>query len=252
MTDHTVVFISGVSRGIGKALAAAYLSRPNHRVIGSIRDSSPPEGVEELKLSPTASESSLMLVKIESTNPEDPERVLQEMIAAGVDHLDIVISNAGGSPVPPTPLGSVAAEELSSVYHTNVIGPLRLFQVFKPLLQKSKTPKWIWQSSIGGSITSMAQTSSWIAPAYGASRAASNWIASALHFTNEWLIVVPIYPGLVQTPSGNWVAQQIGMEKAPISMELCVERIISLADGATRDKVSGKFISSVEGTELPW
>ncbi|KAI1350301.1 aflatoxin biosynthesis ketoreductase nor-1 [Xylaria sp. FL0043] len=235
MTDHTIVFISGVSRGIGKALAAAYLSRPNHRVIGSIRNSSPPEGVEELSLSPTANGSSLMLVKIESTNPEDPERVLQEMIVAGVDRLDIVISNAGGSPVPPSPLESVSAEELLSVYHTNVIGPLRLFQVFKPLLQKSKTPKWIWQSSIGGSITSMAQTSSWIAPSYGASRAASNWIAS-----------------LVQTPSGNWVAQQIGMEKAPITMELCVERIMTLVDGATRNKVSGKFISTVEGIELPW
>ncbi|KAI0812199.1 NAD(P)-binding protein [Xylaria sp. FL0064] len=250
MTNHTIVFISGVSRGIGKALAAAYLSRPNHRVIGSIRDSSPPEGVEELRLSPTANGSSLMLVKIESMNPEDPERVLQEMMAAGVDRLDIVISNAGGSPVPPSPLESISAEELLSVYHTNAIGPLRLFQVFRSLLQKSKTPKWIWQSSIGGSISSMAQTASWIAPSYGASRAASNWIASSVNMAIDYALVIDAM--LVQTPSGNWVARQIGMEKAPIAMDLCVERIMTLVDGATRDKVSGKFISTVEGIELPW
>ncbi|KAI1120198.1 aflatoxin biosynthesis ketoreductase nor-1 [Nemania abortiva] len=250
--DYTTVFISGVSRGIGKALAAAYLARPNHTVIGSIRDTSAADQVEELTRSSVAENSKLMLVTIENTAPGDPQQALEEMRAAGIDHLDIVISNAGGGSPPLAPLNTVDADEMLEAYHTNAVGPLRLFQAFKPLLQKSKSPKWIWQSSIGGSIGSMSETSSWIAPSYGASRAASNWIASALHFTNEWLTIVPIYPGLVQTPAGNWVAQQIGLEEAPITVDLCVERVLAFIDNATRIKDSGKFTSVIEGNTLPW
>ncbi|KAI1181612.1 hypothetical protein F5B17DRAFT_436579 [Nemania serpens] len=251
-SGYTTVFISGVNRGIGKALAAAYLRRSNHWVIGSIRNTSPADQVEELSRSPVGDNSKLMLVKIESTAPGDPEQAVEEMRAAGINHLDIVISNAGGGSPPLAPLNTVTADEMLKAYHTNAVAPLQLFQALEPLLQKSKTAKWIWQSSIGGSINSMSETASWFGPSYGAARAASNWIASALHFTNEWLTIVPIHPGLVQTPSGNYVAKQIGLEEAPVTVELCVERILSFVDNATRIKDSGKFISVVEGSTLPW
>lgn len=250
MADSTVVFISGVSKGIGRALAQIYLSRPNHIVIGSVRDSTTPE-VAELKSSPTAGGTKLLLVHIESTSADDPKKALEEIQAAGIDRIDTVIANAGGSP-PVVPLESVGTQDLITAYLTNAAGPLLLFQTLRPLLQKSKSPKWIVISSTGGSVGTIGKISSFITPAYGASKAALNWLTVAIHFSQEWLTVVAIHPGLVQTGPGNWVARQVGLEQAPTTIEESATKIVKTTDEATRETTSGKFISVVEGTELPW
>ncbi|KAI1635565.1 hypothetical protein F4809DRAFT_613159 [Biscogniauxia mediterranea] len=66
-----------------------------------------------------------------------------------------------------------------------------------------------------------------LAPAYGTSKAGLNWITLAINCANEWLTtLLLLHPGLVQTGPGNWVARQIGMEKAaPVTIEQSVERI---------------------------
>ncbi|PYH87333.1 hypothetical protein BO71DRAFT_489652 [Aspergillus ellipticus CBS 707.79] len=51
---------------------------------------------------------------------------------------------------------------------------------------------------------------------------------------------------------GNMGAQRAGMEKAPTTTEEAAEKMIATIDGATREDTSGRFISVIEGTELPW
>jgi NAD(P)-dependent dehydrogenase (short-subunit alcohol dehydrogenase family) len=131
-------------RGIGKGFAQAYLSRPNHIVIGSIRESAASSpGVAELRAFPPAGGSRLQLVTIESKSPTDAGNALREVADSGIDHLDLVIANAGGTPVPTTPFESVEAHEMIREYQVNVVGPLMLFQACRPLLQKADSPKWI-------------------------------------------------------------------------------------------------------------
>ncbi|KAI5867515.1 hypothetical protein GGS23DRAFT_181540 [Durotheca rogersii] len=250
MAGPTVVLISGVSQGIGKALAQTYLLRPNYTVIGSVRNTAS-AGVAELKASPKGQGSKLIFIHIENTSPEDPKKAAEEVKAQGIDHVDIIIANAGGSP-PVVPLDEVGQDDMITAFRTNVCGPLALFQAFKPLLQKSEKPKWVSISSVGSSLAIMPQMRTDLTPAYGTSKAALNWITLAFYCANEWLTTLHIHPGLVQTGPGNWVAQQIGLEKAPYTIEHSVERITSLVDEATREKSSGKLINAPEGTDMPW
>ncbi len=162
--------------GIGKGLAQAYLLRPNHTVIGSIRDDTTPN-IAELKSSPTADGSKLLLVHVESTSTEDPKKALSEIQSAGIDYIDVVIANAGGSP-PVEPIDIVKPSDMILTFQTNALGPLILFQTFRPLLQKSRSPKWISVSSKAGSCGCMGGMGSWITPAYGAAKASLNWITS--------------------------------------------------------------------------
>ncbi|QSZ36216.1 hypothetical protein DSL72_007342 [Monilinia vaccinii-corymbosi] len=250
MPEQTVVFISGVSSGIGKALAEHYLSKPNHIVIGSVRNSSSPS-VAELKATNPASGSKLLLVHIENTAPEDPRKAATDIEAAGIEHIDIVFANAGGSP-PVVDLLNVSSEDMVTSFQTNALSTLLLFQALRPLLQKSKNPKWASISSIGGSIGTMGTLDTWITPAYGASKAALNWLIRAIHCSQPWLITLAFHPGVVQTGPGNWIARQIGMEQAPTTISDSVLSLTTKLEEATRDNYSGKFINVIEGNEIPW
>ncbi|KAI1415348.1 NAD(P)-binding protein [Hypoxylon sp. FL1857] len=248
----TVVFITGVSRGIGNGFAKAYLSRPHHIVIGSIRESATlAPGVEELKAFLAADGSKLLLVTIESTSPTDPQQALQVVKSEGIEQLDIVIANAGGSPIPPMPFDRVTAQEMTATYQVNAVGPLMLFQACRPLLQKASAPKWVSISTGGSSITLTGKIRSWDGPAYAAAKAALNWITRAIHFTNEWLVAVALNPGLVQTGPGNWCAREWGLEKATYTIEESVEGMMKVIDSATRDETSGEFFN-LKNDKLPW
>jgi len=250
MAEQTVVFISGVNSGIGKGLVEHYLSKPNHTVIGSVRNSSTP-AVEELKSTKSASGSKLLIVNIENSSPDDPKKALADIEAAGIEHIDIVFANAGGSP-PVVGLETVSSADMVSSFQTNAVGHLVLFQTLRPLLQKSKGPKWASISSISGSIGTMGTLDTWITPAYGASKAALNWLTRAIHCSQPWLVVLALHPGLVQTGPGNWIARQIGMEKAPTTIDDSVLSLVKKVEEATRDNYSGKYISVIDGKELPW
>ncbi|KAF6829562.1 toxin biosynthesis [Colletotrichum plurivorum] len=245
----TVVFITGVTQGIGKGLVQAYLQRPQHTVVGSVRNSGSP-AVAELKALAAAKGSRLVLVHIESTSPEDPKNAVQDLEAKGIDHVDIVIANAGGSP-PVVPLDQVSGEDMLTAFRTNVLGPLALWQALHPLLKRSAKPKWVSMSTVGSSMTLMPEMGTHMTPAYGTSKAALNWLTTAIFAGNEWLTTLLLHPGLVQTEPGNWVARQIGMEKAPVTIHDCVTQVVATIEGATRAQ-SGKLINAMEGIDMPW
>ena len=143
--------------------------------MGSIRDESKPE-IATLKDAETAAGSKLLLVHIESTSFTDTAKAFEVVVQSGIDHVDIIVANAGGCPHV-QPLDAVDAKDMISNFHVNAVAPLVLFQSFKPLLQKSKrSPKWISVSTGGGSISLMESVRSWVGPAYGASKEALNWI----------------------------------------------------------------------------
>lgn len=177
MADSTVVLITGVTRGIGKALLKSYLSRPNYVVIGSVRDKTSP-AAQDLKTLPTAAGTRLLLVKIENTSATDPFEGVKEIEAAGIDHLDTVIANAGGGGSKPMlePVESVTVEGLEESFGINTLGPVLLFQAVRPLLQKSeKSPRFVPVSSAAGSIGLIEAAGSHVVAAYGIAKAGLNW-----------------------------------------------------------------------------
>ncbi|GAP86888.1 putative short-chain dehydrogenase reductase SDR [Rosellinia necatrix] len=250
MSGQLVVVITGAGRGIGNALAQAYLLRENCTVVGSIRDHDAP-GVVELKASPKGSGSQLLLVKIESSVAGDAAKAVEEIKAAGIDHIDILIANAGLSP-PVIPLETVGQDSLTDTFNVNALGPLALYQACLPLLQKSSDAKFVPISSAAGSIGAMESNGAWVAPAYSISKAMLNWVALAAHCGNAWLTSFAVNPGLVATDMGNNTAKYLGLERAPYTKEFSAEKIIGLINDSTREKTSGKFINAIDGAELPW
>lgn len=146
----TVVLISGANRGIGKALLERYLERPNHIVIAGNRD---PEHASSKALAklPRHQESRLIVVKIDATSATDAADAVKSLEKDGIDHIDLVIANAGVS----YRFGKVSEINIADVkdhFEPNVYGVVRLYQATLPLLLKSESPKWVTVGSIAGSI----------------------------------------------------------------------------------------------------
>ncbi|KAK2017321.1 NAD(P)-binding protein [Colletotrichum eremochloae] len=250
MAPSTVVLVTGVNKGIGRGLIEQYLSRPNHTVIGSVRDSKAP-AAQELKSLPTAEGSKLVLVSIESTSPIDPQQAVKDIEAAGIDHVDVVIANAGYSPTPAPP-DVVDIQDLIDSLQINTVAPVRLFQAVKPLLEKSSSPKWVSVSSAAASIANLEVHNAAFVSAYGISKAGQDWFTVAVHSGNKNIIAFAIHPGLVQTEMGNAGARSMGMEQAPNTIEESATKTIDLIEKATRETTSGKFINVIDGSEFPW
>ncbi|KAK3373684.1 hypothetical protein B0T24DRAFT_657468 [Lasiosphaeria ovina] len=251
MSVPTVVFVTGASRGIGKTLVQTYLARPNHIVVGSVRDTVS-TNAEALRSLSAADGSRLLLVNIESTSYADPTAAVRELEAAGIDHVDIVIANAGGAGGGLAPLTIVTPENVADVLALNALGPLALYQAVLPLLKKSPAPKWVSVTSAVASIGNMENFHSHVAPAYGIGKAALNWITVAAHCGNKELIAFVLHPGLVQSDGGNRAARGMGLPQAPIALQQSADAIIKLIDKATREKTSARFFDAIQGTEIPW
>jgi norsolorinic acid ketoreductase len=139
--------------GIGKGLAATYLSRPNSIVIAAVRDASHPT-TKALESLPKGPSTKLIVVEIDSQNEDAPAVAVKQLQTQhGISHLDVLIANAAiGDDYSTT--ATVKLDILKTRVAINAYAPLLLFQAALPLLEKAETPKFISvgtpMASIGG------------------------------------------------------------------------------------------------------
>src|SRR5690625_7273294 len=103
-----IVFITGGSSGIGKAIGD-YLSNRNYKVYGTSRN---PDRI---------SDSSFSLLKMDVTDADSIERAVS-LIVEKHGKIDVLINNAGvgiTGPIEETP-----NEEILSAFATNFLGPI--------------------------------------------------------------------------------------------------------------------------------
>jgi len=218
-------------------------------VFAGVRD---PAKADRLQSLSKQHQGRIHIVKLTSGDIDD-NKAAAATIAREVGHLDVVIANAGIAKhigrVEDTPI-----KEMIDHYHVNTIGPLVLFQSTASLLKQSPSqPKFIVISSVVGSITLTDQVRMQ-ATAYGASKAAVNYITRKIHFENEHLCAFVIHPGFAQTDMGNTAAKTMGMEEAPLKIEDCVKGMVKIVDTATRETHGGKFPRADQPDEpiVPW
>lgn len=146
----TIVLISGANRGIGKGLVERYLARDDHTVVAAVRDPnhSTSKSLAEL---PAGQHSRLVVVKIDSNVETDALEAVEELSAKGIDHLDLVIANAGVARSFPK-VSEVKIAELQAHITPNVFGVIWLYQATLPLLQKSARPIWVTMGSTAGQL----------------------------------------------------------------------------------------------------
>ncbi|KAL2814907.1 hypothetical protein BDW59DRAFT_154100 [Aspergillus cavernicola] len=246
--SNTIYLITGASRGIGRALVEAFLARPSTTIIAAVRN---PEDAASQSLTslPKGPNSNLIIVKIDSKSPTDPTTAIQTLEDHGINHLDIVIANAGISQGM-SPVHSVPIDTIREHIDVNGLGPIYLYQAVYPLLKKSQKPIFVGVGSPLGSIGGMEQRPFPVA-AYGPSKAILHWIVRKIHFENEEFISFVADPGFPQTDMGNAGAKSVGLEKAFQTVEESVGGVVKTIDGATRESVGGQF-RVWDGSVFPW
>lgn len=188
-----IVFKANSATGIGKGFVTYYLARPNTTVIAAVRDVSF-EQAKQLHTLRRGNGSHLIIVSLEADIAVNTAQTASEIqIKHHIDHLDMVIANAGicsswG------PVLEVGESDMYNHFEVNIMGPLRLFQAMAPLLQKARTPKFVYISTQLASIEGIGQTPT-LTVAYGISKAAGNYLVRKIHAENEHLIALAFDPG---------------------------------------------------------
>jgi hypothetical protein len=132
----TVIFITGANRGLGLALLQKYLVQPNHIVIAGNRNPTHPSS-QALADLPKGEGSKLIVVKLDALIDQDAFVAVESLQKDhGVDHIDIVIANAGVSHAWP-PVAELKLEDLRGHLTPNVYGMITLYQATRPLLHRS-------------------------------------------------------------------------------------------------------------------
>jgi norsolorinic acid ketoreductase len=138
-------------------------------------------------------------VRLEGDSDTSPFDAVEELKAKHkIVALDIVIASAGilefYGPAERTSLQGTREH-----FNVNVVGTLALFQAVFPLISATidegkSTPKFVTLTSTIGSIGEMDNLPV-ASTAYGASKAALNYITKKIHLENPKLIAFPMNPG---------------------------------------------------------
>jgi NAD(P)-dependent dehydrogenase (short-subunit alcohol dehydrogenase family) len=255
-SNNTVYVITGANRGIGLGLVQAYLARPSTTVVATVRSGEAATSLTAaIKTVDVGAQSLLCIVQLNLSNRDTPESIREHFLAATnhIDHIDTLICSAGHNP-PMIPTINVTAEQLEESFQVNSIAPLITFQALWPLMDRVASPNtappklFVLSSSMG----SMGGMEPFPGGAYGPSKAAVNYITKSLHVQMAGLVSVALHPGWVQTDMGHMVAREWNYAAGPPdTIDDSVQGILKVVDEATRDNVSGKFITHT-GAELSW
>ncbi|MEJ2140329.1 MAG: SDR family oxidoreductase [Gammaproteobacteria bacterium] len=236
------VLITGANRGIGFELARQYTER-GWGVVATCRSPAEAEALQGL----AQSYPNLLIEQLDVTDFDEMDALAERY--AGVP-IDVLINNAGilgGNDR--QKFGSFDYAAFNEVMTVNVVGPIRMVELFVDNVAVSQQKKIMNISSAVGSVSMTFGGQNF----YRASKAALNMsmrtIAKELRRSdipgrNE-IIVGLIHPGVVATDFAKNVPIPM------ISPEESAAGVIVVIDDFTDRRQSGDFMSYT-GKELPW
>ncbi|PNP45297.1 hypothetical protein TGAMA5MH_03021 [Trichoderma gamsii] len=247
MSSNTVYLITGTNRGIGKHIIASLVKRPCTTVIATVRD---PKFVFT-GITPHAT-SKLVTFALDDEVLEINYASLPSRVLEIVDHLDIVIANAGYSSGFKF-IKETTADEIATDFQVNTIGVVKLFFATKELLTKSKAgdagKKFVIASS---NLASIADRPNIPSASYSISKTAVNQFAkmASIEFKHEGLKVGLLHPGWVKTSMGQALADVLNQKEPPLTIEESAQRVIKITDELNIE-TSGTFFNS-DGSVIAW
>ncbi|KAF2865592.1 hypothetical protein BDV95DRAFT_506868 [Massariosphaeria phaeospora] len=240
MAPSTTVLITGANRGIGLGLTSCFLALAGHTVIAAVRDPAHATAQALQQLSKGA-DSQLVVVKLDASIEQDAHDAVAELQQKhGVDHLDIVIANAGIGYIYPS-VADVKIADIRNHMEPNVYGMVALYQATRALLKKSKRePIFLPMGSSAGLLINHLPIPN---AAYAPTKTAVNWYTIRINAEDEWLNCFSIDPGHVATSLGNGAAKAVGMgDHAPLSVEDSCKGMMQVFAQASKEKYGGKLV----------
>jgi 3-oxoacyl-[acyl-carrier protein] reductase len=128
-----VAIVTGASRGIGRAVAAA-LAASGHRVVLSYRDREEQAAglVERIR----AAGGEAVAVRADVGQPTEADALVRTALDT-FGRVDVLVNNAGVH-LPGVPLAAVRWEEWERLLRVNLSGPLRLIQAVIPQMRERR------------------------------------------------------------------------------------------------------------------
>ncbi|WP_043930990.1 SDR family NAD(P)-dependent oxidoreductase [Bacillus sp. EB01] len=236
-----VVFVTGANRGLGLGLVRRLLEK-DCMVFAGIRAEASSE-LEQLK---AAYSNHLEIVAIDVTDSKSIDEA-KVRVEAKSSKLDWLINNAAIlGDTRATVLDNMDFGDMMSVFDTNTLGPLRVANVFLPLLLKSKTKLIVNISSEAGSIADCHRISNF---GYCMSKAALN-MQSALvhnHLKEYGGGVLIFHPGWVQT----YMQGKLDTA-APLTADESASKLVALAEQYEYVREAKPLFLDYLGNRLQW
>lgn len=149
-----------------------------------------------------------------------------------VQHLDLLVNNAGIYPKTDGGLEQFDPANLVRAFEINAVAPLLVTRAFLPLLRKGSGRRLVQITSLMGSIGDNSSGGSW---AYRMSKSALNMAVRNLghELGRDGFVCVAIHPG--------WVQTRMGGAGARTSLREGTAEVLRVALGATADD-NGAFL----------
>ncbi|MES2266654.1 MAG: SDR family oxidoreductase [Bacteroidota bacterium] len=201
--EKQTVLITGANKGIGLE-TARQLANAGYHVFLGCRDKQ--RGEEAVALLNSEGLNDVELTVIDVVSDESVQQAYEE-ISKKIDHLDVLINNAGIPGSIPQPILETPIETYKQVYEVNVFGVARVTKAFVPLMQNAPNPRIVNVTSDLGSL-GLHTDKTWRhydvkTAAYGPSKSALNGYTIALAYELKNFRVNAVNPGYTKTDFNN-------------------------------------------------
>jgi NAD(P)-dependent dehydrogenase (short-subunit alcohol dehydrogenase family) len=227
-TAARIALITGANKGIGFEVARQLVGRGFQVVLGARRRDAGRQAVAELE------GGQAQFLEIDIANPASITRAAKQL-AALVDHLDVLVNNAGILEDGKATAPDVDADVVRRTFETNTLGPLLVTQAMLPLLLQATDGARIVNVSSGAG--ALGEMLSW-APAYSISKTALNAVTRqfAAALRTRRIAVNSVCPGWVRTAMGGAGAPRAVTQGADTIVWLATEAPASLTGRFVRDR----------------
>lgn len=228
MSNNKTALIIGASRGLGLGLVKQ-LTEQSWKVIATVRDQ---QKATDLKAIPGIRIETLDMDDV--TSQDALKRTLQGQV------FDVVVINAGIMGPRPQSVEEVTTTELTQLFLTNAIAPIRLAE---RLVQQIRPGSGVlaFMSSRFGSITCPDGAD---AVLYKASKAALNSL------TNSFVAQLPEPRPTVLSLHPGWVKTDMGGDAASIDVETSTRGMVEQLNAYAGK--GGHYFVNYKGETIPW
>ena len=218
-----LILILGASRGLGKALTAAYVQQ-GHRVIATVRQADDRASVQSLGAE---------VLQLDVANPASVSSLAWQLDG---ERIDLALYVAGvwdgaHADTPPT------QQRFDQVMHSNVLGFMQALPQIAPMVQAAGGVIAAFSSSM--SLLGDADPQAWL---YRVSKAALNMAVASAHQQWPGATVLALDPGWVQTDMGG--------SQAPLSVARSVQGLMAAL--ASVSPADGGCLLRHDGQRVRW